>query len=86
MNQTEFDSLHTSCVTALGHYVTSAQQTADMLAKCTPEPMALGGRLDLLVQEDAEEKSHSIYKDLKRLLNDAARLGYHFSDCTNRNN
>ena len=33
-----------------------------------------------MLQERAEEQSRSIYMDVKRILHDAARLGYHYSD------
>ena len=79
MDQTQFKELHTSCVTALRNYVTSAELTATMLEKCTPEPLSLEERLDLLVQESAEQESHSIYLDTKRTLRNAARVGYHYS-------
>ncbi|GAC1681184.1 MAG: hypothetical protein PVS2B2_19810 [Candidatus Acidiferrum sp.] len=80
MDQREFDELHTSCVSALADYVTSAELTATMLARCTPEPLPLEDRLNLMVQEIAEAQVHSVYLDLKRILHDAARLGYHFSN------
>jgi hypothetical protein len=51
MDQTEFNDLHTSCVTALGNYVTSAELTATMLEKCTPEPLPLEERLSLAVPQ-----------------------------------
>ena len=79
MDQTQFKSLHTRYVTALRNYVTSAELTATLLEKCTSEPLTLGDRLDLLVQETAEQESHHIYLDIKRTLNNAARLGYHYS-------
>jgi hypothetical protein len=78
MDQTEFNELHTSCVTALDDYVAAAEQTATMLEKCTPEPMALTDRLKLLVLEHGEEHSHGIYLNFKRVLHNAARLGFHY--------
>jgi hypothetical protein len=77
MNQTES---HTNCVTALQDYVTSTELTATMLGHCTPEPLPLTDRLSLMFQESAEERSRFIYMDVKRILHDAARLGYHYSD------
>jgi hypothetical protein len=79
MNQTEFNELHANCVTAFEDYATSAELTATMLAHCTPEPMPLTDRLDLLLQECAENDAHSVYLDLKRVLHEAARLGYYSS-------
>jgi hypothetical protein len=80
MNQTEFTELHTSYVTAFEDYITSAELSAAMLAHCTPEPMPLTDRLNLLLQERAENDAHCVYLDLKRILHDAARLGYHSSN------
>ena len=79
MDQTEFNELHASCVNALDVYVNSAEQTAAMLEKCTPEPLPLEDRLRLVVQERAEEHAHVIYMDIKHILHDAARMGYHYS-------
>jgi hypothetical protein len=80
MNQTEFEDLHASYLAALDTYVTSAESTATLLARCTPEPMPLADRLTLLLQEGAESDAHRVYLDLKRLLHEAARLGYHSSN------
>jgi hypothetical protein len=80
MNQTEFDDLHTSYVAAFEDYVTSAEVTGTMLTHCTPEPMPLIHRLSLLLQERAEYDAHCVYLDLKRILHDAARPGYHRSN------
>ena len=80
MNQTEFNELHANYVTAFEDYVTSAELTATMLAHCTPEPMALADRLNLLSQESAENYAHPVYLDLKRVLHEAARLGYYSSN------
>jgi hypothetical protein len=80
MDQTQFDELHTSYVTAFQDYIVSAQVTAGMLADCTPDPMPLLGRLKLMVQERAENEAHSVYLDLKRILHSAALLGYHCSN------
>lgn len=79
MDQTEFNELHSSCVNALQNYVTSAELTAAMLERCTPEPLPLEDRLKLMVQEIAEDRVHARYLDLKGILHQAARLGYHFS-------
>jgi hypothetical protein len=80
MNQTEFNELHTSYVTAFENYVTSAELTATMLAHCTPERMPLTDRMNLMFQECAENNAHSLYLGLKDVLHDAARLGYHCSN------
>ena len=75
MNQTEFNELHTNCVTALQDYVTSAELTATMLGHCTPEPLPLTDRLSLMFQESAEERSRFIYMDVRRILHDAGASG-----------
>jgi hypothetical protein len=80
MNQTDFNELHANYVTAFEDYVTSAELTATILARCTPEPMPLADRLALMLQECAENRAHSAYLDLKRVLHEAARLGYHCSN------
>jgi hypothetical protein len=80
VDQAEFNELHASCVSALKTYVAEAETTATMLADCTPGPLPLAQRLKVLFQERAEHTSHSIYLAAKRLLHDAARLGYAFSN------
>jgi hypothetical protein len=77
MDRKQFDDLHTGCLTALANYVSAAEQTAAMLEKCTPEPMPFRQRLDLLVQERDEEQAHTVYLDTKRVLREAAKLGYY---------
>ena len=76
MDQTKFKELHVSYVIAFRDYVHSAELTATMLADCTPEPLPLGYRLKLLMQENSEHQLHSAYLDKKRVLHDAARQGY----------
>jgi hypothetical protein len=80
MNQTEFNTLHARYVVAFKNYVTLAELSATILALCTPEPMPLTDRLNLLLQECAENNAYSVYLGLKRVLHDAARLGY---SCSN---
>jgi hypothetical protein len=79
VDQTEFNELHSSCVTAFSAYAAEAEKTAEMLAKCTPEPLPLLERVKVTVQETAENSAHLLYLAAKRLLHDAARLGYAFS-------
>lgn len=80
MDQAEFNELHASCVTALRIYVTEAETTSAMLAHCTAEPLPLAERLRVAVQETAENTAHLVYLAAKRLLQDAARLGYAFTE------
>ena len=76
MDQMEFNELHESCVMALSAYVAEAEKTAGMLAKCTPEPLPFEDRVKVSVQETVENSAHLLYLAAKRLLHDAARLGY----------
>jgi len=80
MDKTQFKELHTSCMTALRNYITSAELTATMLERCTRNPWPWQIGWTLLIQESAEHKSHSIYLGTKRILHNAARLGYRYSD------
>ena len=76
MDQTEFNEMHTSCVKALSAYVVEAEKTTGMLAKCTPEPLPFEERVNVSIQETVENSAHMLYLAAKRLLHDAARLGY----------
>jgi hypothetical protein len=80
VNETEFVKLHASCVAALQGYVAEAEKTSVLLANCTPGPLPFTKRLNVMFQENAERTTYSFYLDTKRLLHDAARLGYAFSD------
>jgi hypothetical protein len=51
-----------------------------MLAHCTAEPLPLVQQLKVTVQETAEHTAHLVYLADKRLLHEAARLGYAFAD------
>jgi hypothetical protein len=80
MNETEFATLHASCVSAFQGYVAEAEKTSALLATCTAEPLPFIKRLRVALQENAEYTTYTLYLDSKRLLHDAARLGYAFSD------
>lgn len=80
MDEAEFAKLHASCVTAFKEYIVEAEKTAVMLADCTPGPLPFAKRLRMMFQENAERTTYSLYLDTKRLLHNAARLGYAFSD------
>jgi hypothetical protein len=79
VNETEFAKLHASCVTAFESYIVEAEKTSVLLATCTAGPLPFAKRLMVMLQENAEYKTYSFYVDTKRLLHDAARLGYAFS-------
>jgi hypothetical protein len=80
VNQTEFATLHASCVIAFQGYVAEAEKTSALLANCTAEPLPFTNRLRVALQETTEHTTYTLYLDTKRLLHDAARLGYAFSD------
>lgn len=79
MDQNEFDQLHAKCVSAFKNYATEANITAVMLGNCTAEPLPLEVRLKILIQESIENTAHTLYLAAKRLLHEAARLGYAFT-------
>jgi hypothetical protein len=76
MNQNQFNELHESCVEAFRSYTVQADKTSALLAGCTAEPMPFAQRLSVMFQELRENTAHFLYLDTKRLLHDAARLGY----------
>lgn len=76
MSTAEFAILHEQFVTVMNSYLSEAHQTCVMLGKCTAEPLAFVARFALLRQEIKESNAHVAYMDAKRLLRDAARLGY----------
>ena len=80
MNNAEFIQLHAECVTAMRAYFTEADVTTRMLAKCTAEPLPFAERMSLISQELIETNAQTRYVSAKRLLHDAARLGYEFSN------
>jgi hypothetical protein len=79
LDQNEFDQLHARCVTAFKSYATEADITAVLLANCTAEPLPLADRLKILIQESIENSAHTLYLGAKRLLHEAARLGFAFA-------
>jgi len=76
MTDLEFFELHEKCVSAMKSYFDAAEKTSGMLAKCTPEPMPLPMRFELLAQEIAEGQAHEYYLSSKRGLHEMALLGY----------
>ena len=80
MNHTDFLELHKNCVTAMRTYFVEAETTTEMLAKCTAEPLPFAERMSLISQELIETNAQTRYVSAKRLLHDAARLGYEFTN------
>jgi hypothetical protein len=76
MNQTEFMKLHRSCVIAMRAYSVQMEKTATMLGECTSKPLSFKKRFRLMTQGIVENDTHMIYLGAKRLLVNAARLGY----------
>jgi hypothetical protein len=80
VNETEFAKLHASCVAAFQGYIAEAEKTSVLLASCTAGPLPFMKRLRVAIQENTEHTTYSLYLDTKRLLHNAARLGYAFCD------
>jgi len=79
MNSGEFIGLHVNCVISMRAYFVEAERTSAMLAQCTAEPPSLTERFSLLCQEIIENEACAGYASAKRLLLEAALLGYRFS-------
>ena len=80
MNKAEFFRLYAECVTAMRAYFVEVERTIAMLENCTAEPLPFDVRMNLLAQEVNETNAQNVYVAAKRLLNNAAKLGYGFSN------
>ncbi|HEY6467467.1 MAG TPA: hypothetical protein VIY69_15815 [Candidatus Acidoferrales bacterium] len=80
MDRKEFDTLHAKCVSAFEAYAVEAEVTAAMLADCTADPLPFQVRLKIALQERIENTAQIAYTATKRLLHEAARLGYAFTE------
>jgi hypothetical protein len=76
MNRSEFMAMHENCVTAMRDYFAQAEKMSAMLAECSAEPMTFRERFRLMSQGIVENDAHLTYLGSKRLLFNAARLGY----------
>jgi hypothetical protein len=76
MNRSEFMEMHENCVTAMRAYFAQAEKMSAMLAECSADPMTFRERFRLMSQGIVENDAHSTYLGSKRLLFNAARLGY----------
>ena len=72
----QFTELHKCSVKLMRSYFAEAEKTSGMLSSCSPEPLSFFKRFAILRQEIAEKDAHHLYLVAKRLLHDAARLGY----------
>jgi hypothetical protein len=79
VNHTEFMELHAASIALMRSYFAEVEKSSTMLAECTAEPLPLKKRLALTSQGIVEREAHLRYLDAKRLLLNAARLGYRFS-------
>jgi hypothetical protein len=70
--------LHAAYVALMRSYFVEVEKSSAMLAECTAEPLPLKKRLALTSQGLIEQDAHLTYLHAKRLLLDAARLGYGF--------
>jgi hypothetical protein len=78
MNRSEFAEMHENCVTAMRAYFAEAEKMSAMLAECTAEAMTFRERFRLMSQGIVENDAHLTYLGSKRVLFNAARLGYGF--------
>jgi hypothetical protein len=76
MDYMTFMALHAACIAAMRTYFLEAEKTSVMLAACAPDPLPFLVRMNLIEQEIVEKDAHDFYLGMKRLLHDAARLGY----------
>ena len=76
MDIKQFTELHKSSVKLMQSYFAEAEKTSGMLSSCSPEPLSFFKRFAILRQEIAENSAQQLYIVAKRLLHDAARLGY----------
>jgi hypothetical protein len=76
VNHAEFMELHAAYVALMRSYFVEVEKSSTMLAECTAEPLPLEKRLALTSQGIVEQEAHLRYLDAKRLLLNAARLGY----------
>ena len=79
MDHTEFMELHAASAALMRSYFAEVEKSSTMLAECTAEPLPLKKRLALTSQGIIEHEAHLRYLDTKRLLLNAARLGYRFT-------
>jgi hypothetical protein len=80
MNQIEFTQLHLECDAARLDYIAETEIMSQMLAACSPVPLSFPLRLALATQGIAENEAHSIYISMRKLLLEAARFGYGYSN------
>ena len=76
MNRTEFNAVLTECATVTRTYLREAEKTATMLVKCTQKPLSFDKRFALLAQEILEKDAFQTYLGVKRVLHNAALVGY----------
>ena len=79
INSGEFIRLHADCIAAMRAYFVEAERPSAMLAQCTAEPLSFMERFSLLWQKIIENEARARYASAKRLLLEAALLGYRFS-------
>jgi hypothetical protein len=76
VNIKQFRELHKCSVELMRSYFAEAEKTSGMLSNCSPEPLSFFKRFAILRQEIVEKDAQQLYLVAKRLLHDAARLGY----------
>ena len=76
MTRTEFAALLDDCALVTETYLREAEKTSTMLVKCTGKPLPFDERFALLSQEIMERNAFQIYLGAKRILHNAALVGY----------
>lgn len=76
MTRTEFVTLLADCAAVTEIYLKEAEKTSTMLVKCSGKPLPFDERFALLSQEILERNAFQTYLGAKRILHNAALVGY----------
>ena len=76
MTRIEFAALLAECAAVTKAYLMEAEKTSGMLVNCTEKPLSFDQRFALLSQEILEKNAFQNYLGAKRLLHNAALVGY----------
>jgi hypothetical protein len=76
VNRTEFNAVLAECALVTKTYLREAEKTSTLLVKCTQRPLSFDKRFALLTQEIQEKDAFQTYLGVKRVLHNAALVGY----------
>jgi hypothetical protein len=76
MDPKQFAELHAKCWETLKHYVHEADRMCELFGQCGPEPPSIQVRSDIVQQRISENNAYASYAEIRRLLFEAARIGY----------